>query len=49
MSIKLQGGDLRYVQKIQDAVDNETYDELNEDQWEIIDTLLSIINAYTEK
>jgi len=47
--MKLQGDDLRYVQKIQDAVDNETYDELNEDEWEIIDTLLSIINAYTEK
>ena len=41
--------DDKFIQKIKDAIENETYDDLNMDEWEIIETLISICEQRGKK
>lgn len=41
--------DDKFIQKIKDAIENETYDDLNMDEWEIIETLINICDHRHEK
>jgi hypothetical protein len=41
--------DKKFVKKIKSTIENETYDNLDIDEWEIIETLLEIIEVYTKE
>jgi hypothetical protein len=37
--------DDKFIKKIRNTIQEETYDDLNMDEWEIIETLLDIIDS----
>ena len=41
--------DDKFIKKIRDTIENETYDNLDMDEWEIIETLLDICEARRPK
>ena len=47
--MKLKQADRKFVNKINEAIEEETYDDLDMDEWEIIETLLEIIENYTKE
>jgi hypothetical protein len=44
MPLPLSKQDKQFIKKINDAIANETYDDLQMDEWEIIEELIRIIN-----
>ena len=45
----LGSDDAKFVKKIKSTIENESYDNLDMDEWEIIETLIDIIDTYIGK
>jgi len=46
--MKLKGDDQKFVDRIKRTIEEGTYDDLNMDEWEVIETLLDLIEHYTK-